>query len=56
MKRRPLYRAPLAGLMSLALLTPVVPAPADDASPRANEPDDEVGLEKGTADDGNARD
>lgn len=41
MKRTPLYRAPLAGLMSLAILAaPVSPAAFADPPPHANNPDD----------------
>jgi hypothetical protein len=42
MKRVPLYRAPLAGLMSLAILATALPPTAlADVPPRANNPDDE---------------
>jgi hypothetical protein len=41
MKRIPLYRAPIAGLMSLALATTTLPPAAHaDPPPHANNPDD----------------
>jgi hypothetical protein len=45
MKRIPLYRAPVAGLMSLALLAPAAPAASPDAAPHAQKKDDKLKLE-----------